>query len=218
MLAALGGLVLGVVVIYADRHWWTPGERAFASSGSFLFWAALISAQTMLWTLAFVPLTSILRSHWRDRASYAVRREVLPSTAVLVSLAALLVAVPRLTGDLPEVVPGAHVKIAVLTGLALIVAAVASISIWLIRGRAEELPRGSSFGQPELATYLRLRSDLELLLAFLGAVIGLAVLASAALRHVALLKDKTADFRPRASCSTGSRSPSCSVSSTSRRS
>jgi hypothetical protein len=65
------------------------------------------------------------------------------------------------------------------------------MTIWLIRGRAEALASSPTVTKSEL--YLGLRADLEWLLGFLGAVIGLAVLAGAELRHV-LSFDKKADF------------------------
>ena len=70
------------------------------------------------------------------------------------------------------------------------------MAIWLIRGRAEVLGRTPTITSSELQTYLRLRADLEWLLGFLGAVIGLAVLASAGLRHLylSLPHDKKADL------------------------
>ena len=71
-----------------------------------------------------------------------------------------------------------------LTALAGLVALVAAISIWLIRGRVATLGAGRKLTAGGVQTYLHLRSDLERLLGFLGAVIGLAVLTVAALRQV----------------------------------
>jgi len=47
------------------------------------------------------------------------------------------------------------------------------MTIWLIRGRAEAFASSPTITKSELRTYLRLRADLEWLLGFLGAVIGL---------------------------------------------
>src|SRR5205809_2736875 len=79
---------------------WDHDTRAFARSSSFLFWVALIAAQTMLWTLALPPLIAALRGHWREREPTSVRREVAPSALVLALLVATLVVVPRLLGHL----------------------------------------------------------------------------------------------------------------------
>ena len=56
MVAAVARLALGVLVIYSDRWSWDPTTRHFTRSSSFLFWASLMAAQTMLWTLAAPPL------------------------------------------------------------------------------------------------------------------------------------------------------------------
>ena len=76
-----------------------------------------------------------------------------------------------------------------LTALAFLVALVAAMSIWLIRGRAEALGSHPLLTGSGLLTYIRLRADLELL-ACLGAVVGLAVFASAALRRRFLRQER----------------------------
>jgi hypothetical protein len=196
MLAAAGGLGLGILVVYFDYSSWSHQARDFARTGPFLFWLGLICAQTMLWTLALPPLVGTFRRHWRARTPASVLGEVVPSAIVLTFLVAAVAAVPPLIAPVPEVIPRQHAKILALTGLALLVTLIASMAIWLIRGRAEALGRSPTITRTELQTYLRLRADLEWLLGFLGAVIGLAVLASAGLRHVylSLPHHKKADF------------------------
>jgi len=150
----------------------------------------------MLWTLALPPVAGTFRRHWRARTPASVLGEVVPSAIVLAFLVAAVAAVPPLIGPLPELIPRQHAKILALTGLALVVTLIAAMAIWLIRGRAEALGRSPTITRSELQTYLLLRADLEWLLGFLGAVIGLAVLASAGLRHVylSLPQDKKAAF------------------------
>jgi hypothetical protein len=194
MLAAVAGLGLGLVIVYFDYGSWSHHSRVFADSGPFLFWLALICVQTMLWTLALPPLVGTFRHHWRAREPASVWGEVVPSAFVLTLLVAALAVVPHLIGSVPDFIPRRHLKILVLTALALSVALVASMSIWLIRGRGEALGRSPALSRSELGTYLRLRSDLEWLLGFLGTVIGLAVFASAGLRHVVLSYDKKANY------------------------
>jgi hypothetical protein len=194
MLAAVVGLALGAGVIYIDAGSWNQATKSFAKSSAFQFWVGLLAAQTMLWTLALPPLLSLFRRQWRARRLGALRREVVPSALVLSSLVAALVILPRLTQKLPDFMPHRALKVDVLTGLALIVALLASMSIWLIRSRAETLQGAQPINKHTLDTFSRMRSDLERLLGFLGLVIGLAVLASAALRHVALLADEKAAF------------------------
>jgi hypothetical protein len=193
MLAAVGGLGLGMLIVYFDYRSWGHRAREFAHSGPFLFWLGLICAQTMLWTLALPPLLGTFRRHWHARTPTSVLGEVVPSALVLTILVATLSLVPHLIGPAPDVIPHRYPKILTLTAFALLVALIAAMAIWLIRGRAEALGRSPMITRSELQTYLRLRTDLEWLLGFLGAVISLAVLAGAALQHVFLAYNKKAD-------------------------
>lgn len=52
--------MLGIVVVLFDFFWWDGGQRGIASSGPFLLWATLISAQTAAW---FVAFTAVWRIH-----------------------------------------------------------------------------------------------------------------------------------------------------------
>lgn len=194
MLAAVAGLALGAGIVYIDAGSWNEPTRTFAKSSAVQFWIGLLAAQTMLWTLALPPLLAQFRRQWATRRQGALRREVAPSALVLSGLVAALLVGPRLTTELPDFMPHRALKVDVLTGLALIVALLASMSIWLIRSQAEALRAAQPITSDTLETFGRLRSELERLLAFLGLVIGLAVLASAALRHVALLANKNPHF------------------------
>lgn len=192
MLAAVGGLGLGVVIVFVDYGSWGPGAHKVAHSGPFLLWLGLICAQTMLWTLALSPLLGTFRRHWHARTPTAVRGEVVPSALVLTILVAMLTFVPHLIGPALDFIPHRYPKILTLTAFALLVALIAAMTIWLIRGRAEALGRSPTITRNELQTYLRLRTDLEWLLGFLAAVISLAVLSGAALQHIVLAHDKKA--------------------------
>jgi hypothetical protein len=200
MLAAVGGLGLGVLIVYFDYSSWGPAARQLAHSDAFLFWLGLICAQTMLYALALPPLLGTFRRHWRARTPASVRGEVVPSALVLTVLVATLSLVPHLIGPAPDFIPRRFPKILTLTVFALFVVLIAAMAIWLIRGRAEELGRSPTVTRSELQEYLRLRTEVEWLLGFLGAVISLAVLAGAALQRVVLDYDnslphsKKADF------------------------
>lgn len=194
MLAAAGGLGLGVLLVCFDYLSWSHRVRHFASSGPFLLWLGLICAQTMLWALALPLLAGTFRRHWHGRAPASVKNEVVPSAVVLAILIATLAVVPHLIAPAPDFIPGRHPKILAVTTLGVLVALIASMTIWLIRGRVDALGRSPVIAKSELQTYLRLRSDLEWLLGFLGAVVGLAVLASAQLRNVYLAYDHKAVF------------------------
>ena len=185
-----------MLAVCFDYSSWSQQTRDFARSAPFLFWLALICAETMLWVLALPPLVGAFRRHLRARTPTSVLKEVAPEVApsalVLTFLVATVALVPHLIAPAPEVIPHQYLKTLALTGLALLVALIASMTIWLIRGRAEVLGRSLAITRSVLQTYLRLRADLEWLLGFLGAVIGLAVLASAQLRRVSLSYEKEA--------------------------
>ena len=128
----------------------------------------------MLWALALPPLAGTFRRHWHARTPASVQREVVRSAVVLAILTATLAVVPHLIAPAPDFIPGRHPKILAVTTLGLLVTLIAAVTIWLIRGRADALGRSPAIAKSELQTYLRLRSDLEWLLGFLGVVVGLA--------------------------------------------
>ena len=184
MVAALGGLVLGPVVVGLGA----AGEMVDLAklSGPFALWLSLIAAQTMLWTLALPPLALAAWRHWTSppRPDAAARRDVvLAAVALVLFVAAVPVVTFILETTPPEFIEYGSWKVRFLTGMALLVALVAATSIWLIRGRLERLRAGGAT-KDNLRTYLALRAQLERLLVYLGAVVGLAVLSSAAMRRV----------------------------------
>lgn len=199
MLTAVGGLMLGPLIVYADLPSWSHHMREFVKHGPFQLWVVIMGAQTLVWTLAFPSLIATFRRHRQSCAS--LRREVVPSAVVLVLLVALIVGVPAVVGQFPSFVPHIHLKVRVLTAGALVTALVASSSIWLIRGEVERLA-GERVTDATVQKYCSLRSELNQLLGFLGAIVGLAVLGSAELRRVWLLvpakPGHTTDFAPEA--------------------
>lgn len=183
MLAALLGAGIGAAVLVAD--WWTwPGGTwtTLGHSSPFVLWAALICAQTTLWTLAAAPVWSMLQ---RNRAGWnGHRAEIVGSGLLLVACVGAMVGITNLTGPVPSVFPHQHVKVWSLTGVALVLALGVAATIWLIRGRLDEIRSGE--GNREVQLFIQFRSELERLLGILGAIVGLAVLATAALRQVVL--------------------------------
>ena len=188
MATAAAGALIGVASVLVWEPGWNGIQKGHADSGPFVLWVALIAAQAMLWAVALPSLVRTLLRHWRNRQPDSVWREVVPSAAGFVVLLVAFAVLPRLTHTLhtvpSDLIPDVALRLAALTALAGLVALVAAISIWLIRGRAEVLAAERKLTGAELRTYLRLRSDLERLLGYLGAVIGLGVLTTAALRRV----------------------------------
>lgn len=182
MLAGAVGYSLGPLLLSIGAG--SVVKDLVRDSGPFSLWGVLVGVQTMLWTLALPPLWLIRRHHWREasNAKAAIWREVLPSAVVLCVLVALFVWVAS-TNPVPEFLPHLGWKVRGLTIAALFVALVAATSVWVIRARLERLLDARPTKE-NLAAYTEMRSDLDRLLAYLGAVVGLAVLSSAAMRNV----------------------------------
>jgi hypothetical protein len=199
MATAIAGGLIGVAVVLVWEPYWKDFQKSLANSGPFVLWVALTVAQAMLWAAALPSLVVILLRHWRLRRPDSVRREVVPSAVVFVLALAAFAVIPHFTRTLhtvpDDLIPGVAYRIGVLTALGGLVALAAAISIWLIRGRVEALEAGRKLTGGELRTYLGLRSDLERLLGFLGAVIGLGVLTVAALRQVVVQEYDHHQFR-----------------------
>jgi hypothetical protein len=173
MVAAVLGAALGPALMLADYRSWGPDADEVRHSGEFLLWVSLLGAQTMLWTLAAPLLGATL---WRNREGWsAARCEIALSAAILFLIVVGIAFAPRVVRRLPEVIPSSGERILVLTVGALLVSVLAAIAIWLIRGRL------ATIGQQErplddVQRVIELRGDLERMLLFLGAVVGLAVL------------------------------------------
>lgn len=199
MLAALLGAGIGAAFLLADFWWWSSGTwTRVRQSSPFVLWAALICAQTTLWTLSAQPVWSMLqrnRAGWRRQ-----RREIVTAGVLLIAFVVATAVISNVLHPIPgpgranQVFPHQHLKVWGLTGVALVLALGVAVTVWLIRGRLDELDSGA--GDKEIELFIEFRSELERLLGILGAIVGLAVLATAALRQVVL---EYAGGHPRAS-------------------
>ncbi len=182
MLGALLGVGIGVGFLFFDWSSWGRDPRDLVHSDSFVLWLSLICAQTILWTLATVPVVATLRRHRKGWAGH--RLEIVISGLLLIGVVVAVVVVSTWLHNIPEVFPRSRMKVRALTAVALLLSLTAAVSIWLIRARLVELREGAE--KKQIERYIEFRSDLERLLAILGAIVGLAVLATAALRQVVL--------------------------------
>jgi len=178
--AAILGALLGLGILFADAASWDGDDFDLANEGPFLLWAAAIAAQTTAWVLVFPAIRSISR-HWRSPAR-AHSLEVRAATGALLFLGVAISVLPPLIGDLPETVPHRGLKMAVLNLTAFALAIYAARAMWYAAAESRALGRGGAADLGALLHHRRLRADLELLLAILGLLVTLAVIASAALR------------------------------------
>ncbi len=177
---ALGGGLIGLVVLLGDLPWWDDADRARAEDGTFGLWAAALAAQTMVWVLAFPAIRAIAR---RRRTPEAARsREVVWATAALALVGLAVAILPPLTGDLPDTIPNRGVKTFLLNLGAFALAIYAARAMWFAVAALRALGSSSAADLDALLLHRRLRGEIGLLLRILGALVTLAVIASAALR------------------------------------
>jgi hypothetical protein len=177
------GWLVGLLVLYADRPWWPGRSRDVAETGSFVLWASLICAQTALWALLLAWLLPTVRrlgaEYWSENAN-----EIVWSAAAILVIVVLVAIVPPLTRSFPNYLPNHAVKLAFLTILGGLVGLVPACGIWLVHGGLKRLGRDVDRNEDSIRTYLALEARLHRFLATLGAILGLLILTTAALRRV----------------------------------
>ena len=177
---ALGGGLIGLLVLFVDLPAWDDEDFDRARDGTFGLWAAAIAAQTMVWALAFPAIREISR---RRRTPDAARsREVARATAALALVGLAVATLPPLTGDLPATIPHRGLKTFVLNLAAFALAVYAARAMWFAVAELRELGASGAADLEALHRHRHLRGEIQLLLRILGALVTLAVIASAALR------------------------------------
>lgn len=176
----LGGGLIGLLVLLGDLPLWDDADRRRAEDGTFGLWAAAIAAQTMVWVLAFPAIRAISR---RRRTPEAARsREIVWATAALALVGLAVAILPPLTGDLPDTIPNRGLKTFLLNLAAFTLAVYAARAMWFAVAELRALGSSSAADLDALLVHRRLRGEIGLLLRILGALVTLAVIASAALR------------------------------------
>ena len=174
---AVAGAVGGVLLLLVDADS-TQRSREFVESAGFGPWAAVIAAQSAVWAVVTVPL-------WREVISSY--RATAPSPSIWVIPALIVVALGLLARYSPSVgadwpLAGHQVKVWILTtAAALGVGLPAIFGICLVQDQVRRhQPENLTTGDVDLA--VSARAQTRRFLGVAGAVIGLAVLASGALR------------------------------------
>jgi hypothetical protein len=176
VLAASGAVAAVALLLVGARG--TTDSAAFANSPGFATWAAVLAAQSAVWAVVTVPL-------WREvRTLYLATdpaRSIWVVPALIVAALALL-ALFSPAREAPWPLVGHQVKAWVLTTAAAGGVGVPAVfGICLVQDRVRRhRPETMTTGDIEVA--LSARAQMRRFLGAAGAVIGLAVLASGALR------------------------------------
>jgi hypothetical protein len=198
LIAALGAAV-GVATIYVD--WPFPEKTdAFTSTGEYALWAFLFTVQTALWALALIPFLASLEELWRFGRW---RRTIVITLSAAVAVAAFLAATWGAELDSP--LPNHEWKLRLIVSVGAAVALVGGLGMALVHDGALRLAEAplddESARRAAIGEYLLLREHLQRLLAVEGAIIGAAVLTTAAMRNAILayadkVMDKPWQFPP----------------------
>ena len=185
---AVGGWLLGLVVLFGDYSTWDKTSRELANDGPFVLWTIALAAQTMAWVLA-LPL---IHAIWRRRRSRAAARgtEMRAATLALLLFGSAVAFVPLLTGsELPATVPHRSLKLTLLNVAGFAIAIYAARAIWYAVYELRRLGASSAADLSALERHRSLRVDLEHLLGVLGALVSLGVIASAGLHALTVHVD-----------------------------
>jgi hypothetical protein len=189
---ALLGAAFGAGVIYVDWPF-PPRASAFTSTGPYLLWLSLLSAETALWALALPLVSASLKALWRFGASSWPR--VVLSTASLAAAILVVVGASEFVrrvshSELDYPLPAHATKLIAITAIGNAVALAAGLGMALVEAGGARIARTDLSSEEvratALADFLLLREHLQRLLAIEGVIIGVAVLATAALRNAVL--------------------------------
>jgi hypothetical protein len=185
LLLGLVGAGIGAGIMNVDRPF-PDDAQAFTSGGAADLWLSLIAAQTALWAVAVLPLADSLRAVWRFRPPRLWPTVV--STGAFVAVLALFVAG---SGHVKRYYPfpGHEAKLTAVSALGAAVAVAAVFGMLLVHAGLIRLAgevAGGRAGEGSIADFALLREHLQRLLAIVGAIVGAAILTTAALRNAIL--------------------------------
>jgi hypothetical protein len=184
LLVALAGASFGVAVMLIDIASWSPTHRQLATSGPFILWMFLVAVQTAFWALAAFPVGRLVRTYGRYWKREWV--EALVSAGLfLVLIGGAIGLADRVTG-VRDYLPHSVLKISMVTLIGCFLAIGCAIGIWLGRCALTELV-GKEPTLETLTAFADVRRNLDRLLALLGALLALGVLATAAQRETVLV-------------------------------
>jgi hypothetical protein len=212
-------LVLAGTIAVAAVPFWilrradeTPASEAFVSSPEFVVWVLIVCGQAAVWVgAAAYVITSVVR-RVRDLRG----RDALPRAAVAaIATAAVglaLVTVLLLFGDRLGLYPdfegprglpkdgewplyGHQAKVTPFVATAMLIGVLAIAGMWLTAVGFAQLARGAPARKERVERFVALRAELSTLLAITALLIGLATLASGALREAVLAENRLPAYR-----------------------
>jgi hypothetical protein len=195
ILLGFAGLALGIAIVLFEpvAHWagglvgadvsrpLTVREQEYVRREPTLLWLLLLSGQTAVWAVLLVPISGTLL-----RLTPPMRRPGLAyGAAVVIPVAAASVFAATFL-DHEWTLPAQSTKVALLTGLALIVAAIAAVGMGWVAASIDAVEREDAVWGRRVAAYLELRGALDRLVLCIGVIVGAAILATGALRNATL--------------------------------
>jgi hypothetical protein len=201
VLLALVGASLPLAIIYWG-HWtrpFPPSARPFTATGQFDLWLFLLAAQTALWALALIPLTTSLRALWRFGRGQWYRIAASTTMLALGILVVVVVTVSR-ASERPYPLPSHVLKLTIIVLIGSMVALVGGMTMALVNAALRALAQTDldteRAKRNSAQTLLMLRDCLQRMLGVEGAIIGAAVLATAGLRNAVLAYGATVGAHP----------------------
>ena len=187
-----------------------PESKAFTSTPEFVLWLVLLSGQAATWVGAAPFVAATIRRRRRDLLDRgALDNATLLLIAAAVTTLLLFVALAILAGPVGiyESVASAHVptgdewplthhqqKMFVLVTLGVTIGLAAVAAMWLTSVGFLELARDVRPRAAVVERFIALRTEMTALLAVAGALIGLATLASGALREAVLATNDEPEY------------------------
>jgi hypothetical protein len=212
-------LVLAGTIAVAAVPFWvlrradaTAASEAFVSSPEFVVWVLILCGQAAVWVGAAAYVIATVVRRVRDlRAQDALPRAAVAAIAIAAAGIAL-VTVLLLFGDRLGLYPDyegprglpkgsewplyAHqAKVTPFVATAILIGILAIAGMWLTAVGFARLARGAPASRERVQRFVALRAELTTLLAVTALLIGLATLASGALREAVLAENRLPAYR-----------------------
>lgn len=199
------GAVLVVPVVLLSNADSNETSKAFISTPQFVLWMLLLCAQAAVWVLAVGYIFNVVRSRRREVKSSECYEPV--TTVLIVTVAVALLALAVVFGLLTRLHLGPirsdlrHLSFSAdfplanggwrlqpLVSFAFFVGVLAVVGMSFTAVRFDQLKRegGPADHLPDLTSFISLRDDALVLLAMVGAIVGLGTLSTGALREAVL--------------------------------